>query len=139
MSDSSEVYVPLLDELIEAARAVRANAYAPYSNFQVGAAVLGANGQIYTGVNIENASFGLTVCAERNAIGKMVGDGETKATAVVVATSNGVTPCGACRQVLLEFGDDIPIWIIAEDEQTIRFTTLYTLLPDHFDQSQLEQ
>lgn len=137
MSDQSEVYVPLLDELIEAARAVRTKAYAPYSHFQVGAAILGANGQIYTGVNVENASFGLTVCAERNAIGAMVADGETKTTAVVVATSNGVTPCGACRQVLLEFGDDVPIWLITEDDQTIRFTTLHALLPDHFDQSQL--
>lgn len=126
------------DLLLKMAQTVRPRAYAPYSHFKVGAAVLGANGQIYTGVNIENASFGLTVCAERNAIGALVADGETKITAVAVCTSNGVTPCGACRQVLLEFGDDIPIWLINEDSQTVRQTSLHALLPDHFEQSQLD-
>lgn len=134
---SPTILIEQRDLLLEAARTIRARAYAPYSNFGVGAAVLGANGQIYTGVNIENASYGLTVCAERNAIGAMVADGETEITAVAVATSNGVTPCGACRQVLLEFGDDVPIWIINEEAQSVRQTTLHTLLPDHFEQNQL--
>lgn len=124
--------------LIKAARQIRQQAYAPYSNFAVGAAVLAANGQIYQGVNIENASYGLTVCAERNAIGSMVGDGQTELLAVAVSTSNGVTPCGACRQVLLEFGQDIPVWIINEDKDTVRQTTLHTLIPDFFDSDDLD-
>lgn len=125
--------------LIAAARAIRPRAYAPYSNFWVGAAVLAANGQIYTGVNIENASYGLTVCAERNAIGQMVGAGQQQITAVAVATSNGVTPCGACRQVLREFASaDIPVWLISEAPYTVRQTSLHQLLPDSFDQTQLK-
>lgn len=123
--------------LIRAAREIRQRAYAPYSNFAVGAAMLAEDGTIYTGVNIENASYGLTVCAERNAIGNMVTAGQTKFIAAAVATSNGVTPCGACRQVMLEFADDVPVWIINEDKDTIRQTTLYTLLPDFFDNEQL--
>ncbi len=123
--------------LIQAAREIRQRAYAPYSNFAVGAAMLAEDGTIYTGVNIENASYGLTVCAERNAIGKMVTDGQTKLVAAAVATNNGVTPCGACRQVMLEFAGDVPIWIINEDKDTIRQTTLHTLIPDFFDNEQL--
>ena len=136
--------MPLLDErvrddLLTAARAARRHAYAPYSNFGVGAALLTAEGQIFTGVNVENASFGLTVCAERNAIGQMAGAGQRRITAVAVASPNGVTPCGACRQVLREFApDDIPIWLISESPPSIRQTSLYQLLPDAFDQSQLE-
>jgi cytidine deaminase len=129
----------LIAELISAARAVRGHAYAPYSNFGVGAALLSADGHIFTGVNVENASYGLTVCAERNAIGQLAGAGQRVVTAVAVASPNGVTPCGACRQVLREFAPtDIPIWLISESPPNIRQTTLFNLLPDAFEQSQLE-
>ena len=92
-------------ELIRAARATRKRAYAPYSQYRVGAALRGASGNIYTGANVENASYGLTICAERSAIVKAISEGERKFTAVAVASSTGATPCGACRQTLAEFGD----------------------------------
>lgn len=122
------------DSLIAAARAIRNRAYAPYSRFHVGAALLTDDGRLYSGVNIENASYGLTVCAERNAIGAMVADGGRRIAAVAVCTENGVTPCGACRQVLSEFVDhdgDVPVWIV-DGEGNVRETTLFTLIPDHF-------
>lgn len=125
------------NELIAAARRVRDQAYAPYSNFKVGAAILGGSGAIYTGINVENASYGLAVCAERNAIAAMVKAGERRIAAAAVATINGVTPCGACRQVLREFGADFPIWIIDETENAVRQTTMNTLLPDSFTGAQL--
>lgn len=119
------------DELIAAATAVRENAYAPYSNYKVGAALLTEDGRLFTGVNVENASYGLTVCAERNAIGKMVAEGVGEVTAVAVVTENGGSPCGACRQVLVEFGADVPIWL-CDTAGNFRETTLYALIPDHF-------
>lgn len=93
-------------KLIDAAKKVRKNAYAPYSSFKVGAAVLAGSGKIYIGSNVENASFGLTICAERNAIAQAIAQGEKKIKAVaIVADSNNLTPpCGACRQVIYEFG-----------------------------------
>lgn len=127
------------ETLIKMAREIRAQAYAPYSHFQVGAAVLTPSGRVFTGVNVENASYGLTVCAERNAIGQMVAAGEQKIVAVAVATSNGVTPCGACRQVLREFGDEVEIWIWAEDTGRVWRTTLAQLLPQAFEQTQLPE
>lgn len=117
--------------LIQTALDIRANAYAPYSNYAVGAAVLGSNGVIYSGTNVENASYGLAICAERNAIFKMVADGEQKALAVAVATENAGSPCGACRQVLVEFAADIPVMMVDAAGEG-RETTLHTLLPDHF-------
>ncbi len=93
----------MIEALIEQARKSRANAYAPYSVYHVGAAVLGANGRVYSGCNIENLSYGLTVCAERNAVAAMIADGCREIQAVAVVTRDGGTPCGACRQVLLEF------------------------------------
>ncbi len=122
------------DQLIAAACAARGRAYARYSRFQVGAAILSDDGRLYTGVNIENASYGLTVCAERNAVGAMVNDGALRIVAVAVCTDNGVTPCGACRQVLSEFVDhesDIPVWII-DGRGEVRQTSLGALLPDSF-------
>ena len=120
--------------LIAAACEVRQKAYAPYSHFTVGAAVLADDGQIFTGVNVENASYGLTVCAERNAVGAMATAGGRRITAVAVCTENGVTPCGACRQVLSEFveaGGDAPVWIV-DGQGNVRETTLFTLIPDRF-------
>ncbi|MDX2064538.1 MAG: cytidine deaminase [Fimbriimonadaceae bacterium] len=94
------------EALVEAARAVRARAYAPYSRYPVGAAVLASGGQVYVGTNVENVSFGLTACAERGAISAMVAGGVQRAVAVAVVTRDGGTPCGMCRQVLAEFAVD---------------------------------
>ena len=95
-----------MKKLIEAARQAREKAYAPYSRFKVGAAVLTSDGKIYTGCNIENASYGMSNCAERTAIFKAVSEGETKleALAVIGDTNTPISPCGACRQVIAEFG-----------------------------------
>ena len=94
-------------ELISAAWAAREQAYAPYSNFQVGAAVLTKRGDIFTGCNVENLSYGLTICAERVAIGTMIAAGKRNISRIVVVadTDQPVSPCGACRQVMAEFGD----------------------------------
>ena len=122
------------DALIAAACQARAQAYVPYSHFAVGAALLTDDGRVFTGVNVENASYGLTVCAERNAVGMMVNAGGRRIVAVAVCTANGVTPCGACRQVLSEFVDhegDAPVWIV-DGEGNVRETTLLTLIPDQF-------
>lgn len=118
-------------QLIEAARNVLQNAYAPYSGYKVGAAVL-ADGKIYTGVNVENASYGLTNCAERSAVFSAVARGVRKVDAVAIAVERGVpSPCGACRQVLREFGRDFPIYLVADDG-SVRDTTLAALLPHSF-------
>ncbi|MGB8643967.1 MAG: cytidine deaminase [Anaerolineae bacterium] len=91
------------DELVQRATEARERAYSPYSHYAVGAALLGKSGRIYMGCNVENASYGLTVCAERTAILKAVSEGEREFHAIAVVTMNGGTPCGACRQVLYEF------------------------------------
>ena len=119
------------DELIQLACESRQNAYAPYSNYAVGAAILMENGRIYTGVNVENSSYGLTNCAERTAVFKAVSEGERKILAVAVSTENAGSPCGACRQVLVEFAGDVPVYLVDGDGNG-RETTLYKLLPDHF-------
>ena len=93
-------------QLIMAACEARKKAYAPYSDYAVGAAILAADGQIFTGVNVENASFGLSICAERSAVFSAVTAGVRRIVAVAVCTQNAVSPCGACRQVLSEFGGD---------------------------------
>ncbi|GIK55885.1 MAG: cytidine deaminase [Chloroflexi bacterium] len=119
------------EALIQAAMAARRQAYAPYSKYPVGAALLTPDGRIFTGVNVENASYGLTICAERTAVFKAVSEGCREFVAVAVATENAGSPCGACRQVLAEFAGDIPVWL-ANAAGHGRETTLYTLLPDHF-------
>lgn len=101
-----------LQLLITTSLESRRNAYAPYSGFQVGSAVLGSNQQIYGGCNVENASYGLTICAERNAVFSMVEDGCRQILAVAIALPGGGPPCGACRQVLAEFGRDYPVYLI---------------------------
>jgi cytidine deaminase len=95
-------------ELIAAALAARARAYAPYSGYQVGAVVLTESGELFTGANVENASYGLSVCAERNALMRMVLDGGKAPRVIVVATASAppASPCGMCRQVMLELADD---------------------------------
>ncbi len=117
--------------LIQQAAEARENAYAPYSNYAVGAAVLTATGRIFNGCNVENASSGLTVCAERTAIQKAVSEGEREITALAVVTEDGASPCGACRQVLLEFGKDAVI-ILADGAGMFEETTLRELLPRPF-------
>jgi len=120
------------DELIAAARQVRENAYAPYSQFKVGAALLGKSGRIFVGCNVENASYGLTICAERNALFSAVAAGEREFVALVIAGKDSrVFPCGACRQVLAEFCEDLPIRIVGEDG-TQTETSLKQLLPFAF-------
>ena len=97
-----------LEELMEKAIQASANAYVPYSKFPVGACVLTENDKIYSGCNFENSSFGLTICAERNAIGSAIADGERKIRAIAVYSPkmDKCTPCGACRQVISEFADE---------------------------------
>ncbi|MBK7895907.1 MAG: cytidine deaminase [Candidatus Promineifilaceae bacterium] len=117
--------------LIQAAIEVRQQAYAPYSNYPVGAALLMEDGTIVTGVNVENSSYGLTICAERTAVTTAITAGYRKILAVAVATDNAGSPCGACRQVLTEFARDVPVYLV-DGAGNGRDTTLYALLPDHF-------
>ena len=104
-------------ELVEKARAARANAYAPYSRYAVGAALRSANGLIYTGANVENASYPVGLCAERVALFSAVAAGERKFLSIAVVTADGAAPCGACRQALAEFGRGIEIEIILADDK----------------------
>ncbi len=119
------------DRLVALAAEARKHSHAPYSNFAVGAAILASSGRIYTGCNVENASYGLTVCAERVAVFKAVSEGEREFEAIAVVTENGATPCGACRQVLMEFGDDIQV-IVADAAGRQRTFALTELLPEGF-------
>lgn len=120
------------ETLIESARQVRTWAYVPYSHYSVGAALLTASGKIYDGVNIENASFPLTICAERTAVYKAVSQGEKAFIAIAVVTDNAGTPCGACRQVLAEFGLDTLV-IIADKDGVVKMEkTVAELLPGAF-------
>jgi cytidine deaminase len=125
-----------LQDLARAAVAARANAYAPYSKYQVGAAIRTGSGAVFTGVNVENASYGLCNCAERTAIFTAAAAGERTVTHVAVATDDGGTPCGACRQVLAEFAprDGAPLVVLLVDREgrVVRETTLADLLPDAF-------
>jgi cytidine deaminase len=118
-------------ELQQVAEQAQKKAYAPYSGFAVGAALLATDGTIYAGCNVENASYGLTICAERNAIAHAVACGAQQFTAVAVVTENGVTPCGACRQVLAEFGPRMTV-IVADARGNQQIYSLAELLPDAF-------
>ncbi len=125
------------DKLIMAAQAAREHAYAPYSQFRVGAAVLGKSGRIYSGCNVENASYGLSNCAERTAVFKAVSEGEQflVALAVVADTPRPVAPCGACRQVMAEFRINKVIMCNTHGEQNI--ASLEELLPYSFTKTDL--
>lgn len=124
-------------ELMKIARKARQNAYAPYSHFAVGAALLAESGKVYTGCNIENASYGLTCCAERNAIFAAVGAGERrfKMLAVAADSSEPVAPCGACRQVIAEFG--IPLVVMGNLKESTKTMTAEELLPYGFGQESM--
>jgi len=119
-------------ELIQKANQARSRAYAPYSNYQVGAALLTKKGQIFTGVNVENAAYPDSICAERSAVFSAVSAGERDFEAIAVATRNGGTPCGSCRQVLSEFGLDIVVLLADENENLIQEKTVRELLPGAF-------
>ena len=119
-------------KLLAAARAVRRRAHAPYSKFRVGAAVLDERGRLHVGCNVENASFGLTVCAERNAIAAAVAAGAKRIRAVAVIADPAATPCGACRQVIAELGPAATEILLARPSGAPRATTLGALLPEAF-------
>jgi cytidine deaminase len=121
-----------VERLIEAARRAQTRAYAPYSDFPVGAAVLGADGRVFEGCNVENSSFGLTVCAERNAVAAAVVGGTRPAAVAVVATGKPVAPCGACRQVLAEFDSAMPVVLASATGDGREITSLDALLPGAF-------
>ncbi|MCU1310204.1 MAG: cytidine deaminase [Candidatus Angelobacter sp.] len=126
------------DQLIAAAHEAAKHAHAPYSNFYVGAALLTADGKIFSGCNVENASYGLTICAERNAIfaavaaSSVVPQGKIVLQAIAVVNAQNVpcSPCGACRQVIAEFGKDITVYYQGTDG--IKQSTITELLPDSF-------
>jgi cytidine deaminase len=127
-----------LDRLVAAARQARARAYAPYSRYRVGAAILTRRGHLYAGCNVENQTYGATLCAERSAVAGMIAAGDHDPVACVIVTSGPRpgTPCGICRQVLAEFASDMKLWLVAEDAsgKTIARETarLAALLPRAF-------
>ena len=117
--------------LIELAARARQLAYVPYSTYAVGAALLGKSGRVYTGCNVENAVYSLTICAERAALFKAVSEGEREFVAIAVVTANGGSPCGSCRQVLAEFGLDVRVLMATPDEMVTE-TRVADLLPRAF-------
>ena len=125
-------------ELLQMAREARKRSYSPYSRFSVGAALRTAAGQIYQGCNIENASYGLGICAERTAVFKAVSEGVTKFTAIAIAAEIFAWPCGACRQVLNEFAPDIRV-MVTDAAGNVRERNLQELLPESFGPAQLGQ
>ena len=121
------------EKIVKAALEVRQRAYAKYSNFLVGAAILSEDGRIYAGCNVENASYGLTTCAERAAVFNAVAAGQRRFQLLAIATAGGATPCGACRQVLAEFAPELPILLIDVGRpEAIVEVNLRDLLPGAF-------
>ena len=123
-----------VERLIDASLETRLKAYCPYSKFQVGAAILTKDGTVITGCNVENISYGLTVCAERTAVCRAVAEGHRKFRAIAIAAEMGdkfVGPCGACRQTLVEFGQDWEVYITTPDKSYMK-TTVGKLIPDSF-------
>lgn len=124
--------------LIDLANEARQKAYVPYSNYPVGSALRTKSGRIYTGVNIENAAYPQTMCAERVAIFKAVSEGEKEFEAISVVTDNGGSPCGGCRQVLAEFGLDTIVLMADKDGNLVKETTVKELLPEAFTPEKLK-
>ena len=128
-------------DLLHRARDARRHAYVPYSSFHVGAAVLSSSGGIYTGANVENAAYPLTICAERNAISTMVGSGDRGPILAVAVVGDGedpCTPCGACRQVMVEFGPQARVLMSGDGGRPLR-STAAELLPHFFGPMRLSQ
>lgn len=119
-------------ELIDAANIARQRAYVPYSKYRVGAALQTKSGKIFTGVNVENAAYPQTMCAERIAIFKAVSEGEQEFEAISVVTDNGGSPCGGCRQVMAEFGLDTTVLIANGEGKLLQELTVKDLLPEAF-------
>lgn len=140
MTNVNELDRATVDRLVAEAIAARETAYVPYSRFAVGAAALAADGRIFRGCNIENASYGLTVCAERTALFKAVSEGarELIAIAVVTGTRDVASPCGACRQVMAELGPEMKV-ILANLDGSRLVTDVATLLPGAFDERRLRE
>ncbi len=128
-------------QLFNAAKQVLENSYAPYSNYQVGASILSRSGKIYSGTNIENVAYGLTICAEACAISQMVSSGETKIKSLLVMANhdNMCTPCGACRQRIAEFADPQTIIYMCNFEKVQETTTLDVLLPYTFQNKNIKR
>jgi cytidine deaminase len=124
--------------LVRLANDIRENAYVPYSNYRVGAALRAKSGRVFTGVNVENAVFPVTNCAERTAVFKAVSEGEREFDVIAVVTDNGGSPCGACRQVLSEFGQDILVIIADGSGRIVNELTVGELLPEAFTPRDLE-
>ena len=125
--------------LIEAALEARKWAYAPYSRYAVGAALLADSGKIYTGSNVENAAYPVSICAERAAVFTAVHQGERKFRAIAIATENGGSPCGSCRQVLAEFGLDTRVIVVDGEGRITLQANLADLLPEAFTPKDLKQ
>ncbi len=128
-----------IQRLLAKAREAQKNAYAPYSAFHVGAAVLAEDGRVFLGCNVENASYGLGVCAERNAIAATVVGGARPVAIAVVGPFPGVSPCGACRQVLVEFGHDLAVVLASAASPGYALTTSGALLPAAFTEESLQR
>lgn len=133
MTDTARGPAGVPADLLEAAWAAHANAYVPYSGFPVGAALRTTAGHVFAGANVENASFGLTRCAEQSAVQAMVSAGEREFTELVVVSSSPepATPCGACRQVLYEFAPEASVYLVSEAGGLVR-TSVAALLPSGF-------
>lgn len=125
-------------ELISKARQVRKHAYAPYSEYAVGSALLAESGEYYTAVNVENAAYPASMCAERAAVFQAIACGERKLMAIAVVTENGGSPCGACRQVLSEFAKDLEVIIANAKGEVVMETNLQELLPYSFGPEDLD-
>ena len=125
--------------LIDLANIARQRAYAPYSNYPVGSSLRTRTGRIYTGVNVENAAYPQTMCAERVAIFKAVSEGEKEFEVITVVTDNGGSPCGGCRQVMAEFGSDTIVLMADGNGKVIKETTVRELLPEAFTPNHLEK
>jgi cytidine deaminase len=126
-------------ELLRQAAAVRGRAYAPYSGYAVGAALLTTQGKIYTGVNIENAAYPDGICAERVAIFRAVTEEDLEFVAIAICTANGGTPCGSCRQVMAEFSRPMVVLIGDDNGNLLQETTVADLLPGAFGPAQLRR
>jgi cytidine deaminase len=126
------------EELVRLAAVAARKAYAPYSKFPVGAALRSTDGRVFTACNVENASFGLTICAERAAVFKAVSEGARTFDCLALSVPGAGAPCGACRQVLREFAPDLPILLGDENGQMARMLTLGQLLPDSFGPESLD-